>query len=96
MNIQAICNISTQIILPNNKKMTKLLLIIKAGNFITDCVIWKHNWLIKKDILYNLNHITCNHIISTIKLSFKKFTTFKEIKEEIITKKEDPKILSQF
>jgi hypothetical protein len=39
MNIQAICNVSTQIDLPNNKKMTKLLLINKAGNVIIDCVI---------------------------------------------------------
>jgi hypothetical protein len=76
--------------------MNKLLLIIKAGNFIVECVIWKHNLLIKKDYLYNFNHITCNHIISTIKLSFKKFPTLKELKEEIITKKKDPKIFSQF
>jgi hypothetical protein len=74
--------------------MTKLLLINKAGNVIIDCVIWKHNLLIKKDYLYNFNHITCEENISSVKLSFNKFTTFKEIKEDIITMKEDLKNLS--
>ncbi len=93
-NIQAICTVSTKINLPNNKKMTKLQLINKPGNVIIDCVIWKNNLLIKKDYLYNFNNITCEEDVSSIKLSFNKFTTFKEIKEEIITMKEDLKNLS--
>jgi hypothetical protein len=87
MNIQAICNVSTQIDLPKNKKMTKLQLINRAGNFIIDCVIWEHILLIKKDYLLNFNNITCEEEISSIKLSFNKFTTFKEIKEEVITRR---------
>jgi hypothetical protein len=74
--------------------MTKLQLINKAGNFIIDCVKWEHILLIKKDYLFSINNITCEEEISSIKLAFNKFTTFKEIKEEVITLKEDLKNLS--
>jgi len=41
---------------------------------------------IKKDYLYNFINITCEKDISSIKLSFNQFSTFKEIKEVITMK----------
>jgi hypothetical protein len=63
-----------------------LQLINKERRLIIDCIIWKHNLQIKKDYSYNFINITCEKDISSIKLSFNKFSTFKEIKEVITMK----------
>ncbi len=89
INVTSICNNVVQMQLSNNKKMIKLQLINKEGTIMIDCIIWNNNSQFKIGYSYNFDCLTFEEEMSTCRFNFNKFSSFQELKQVKIIKKQN-------
>jgi hypothetical protein len=67
----------------------KLQLINKEGTVMIDCIIWNNNSQFQIGFNYNFDCLTFEEDINTCRLIFNKFSTFQELKQVTVTKKQN-------
>ena len=83
VNLNAVCKEHHKITLPNDKKMTKLLLVDIDSNSAIECIIWDHNSIFNNNSQYFFDEIIFNKTTYSSSLIFCKFTRFKETRKDV-------------